>query len=62
MLFWIVAAVVAVVLFAFAWWLSGRARPDTSSGTQDRVMRAHSQTETKDLMSKHRWDGGNKGS
>ena len=26
-MFWIVAAAVAVVLFALAWWSSGRARP-----------------------------------
>jgi hypothetical protein len=26
-MFWVIAAVVIVVLFALAWWSSGRARP-----------------------------------
>ncbi len=30
MLFWIVAAVVVVVLFALAWWSSGRSKGSTS--------------------------------
>lgn len=30
MMFWIVAAVVVVVLFALAWWSSGRSKGSTS--------------------------------